>query len=196
MPSRFHLSFVVAVAGGLLLSSCGPGAEKKAEAPAASQPTLHTMMTTSIAPQAQVLWDVPGKALDDDGNVDGSLLTTDDWAQILAAGTQMRDAADRLSKMQNIKVAEAGVALAQEENPGAAKAADVQRYIDADPVGFSSRWADLHALAGDFVAAAQAKEGKRLGEASDKLDQACEACHLKFWYPEQEKAAQEAQQKN
>lgn len=196
MPSRFHLSFVAALAGGLLLSGCGPGGEKTAEAPAAPQPTLHEVMTTSIAPQAQVLWDVPGKALDNDGNVDGSLLTADDWTQILAAGTQMRDAADMLSKMQNIKVPEEGVTLAQEENPGAAKAPDVQRYIDADPVGFSRQWADLHTLASEFVTAAEAKNGKRLGEASDKLDQACEACHVKFWYPEQEKAAQEAQRKN
>jgi cytochrome c556 len=38
-------------------------------------------------------------------------------------------------------------------------------------------------------AAARVKDAAKLFEVSGALDQVCETCHMKFWYPEQ-KAAQ------
>ena len=45
------------------------------------------------------------------------------------------------------------------------------------------------ALAGSMEQiGAEAKDAAKLFEVSGALDQVCESCHMKFWYPEQKAA--------
>ena len=47
----------------------------------------------------------------------------------------------------------------------------------------------------ESLAIARARDAKRLFDAGDKIDRACESCHLEFWYPGDKKLVLENQGK-
>lgn len=170
----------IAIAIGCGLLVAGEHAHTQAAAP----PTLHAAMKDVIAPQAQILWDVSNNALDDDGNPDAKRVTAAQWKQIGVAGLRMKEMALTLAAAQPIKVAAPGVTL-QDEGPPGAGAAQVQKFIDADPAAFSAHARELAAAADGFVAASSARDVAKLAEFGGTLDQVCETCHMQFWYPQQ-----------
>jgi len=72
-----------------------------------------------------------------------------------------------------------------EGNSGALSAKQVQALIDKDPAGFRAMSQALAGSMEQIGAAAKAKDAAKLFEVSGALDQVCESCHMKFWYPEQ-----------
>lgn len=52
--------------------------------------------------------------------------------------------------------------------------------------------ARLRVAALESLKAAETRKTDDFGPASESIDNACENCHLKFWYPEQEKLLQNA----
>jgi cytochrome c556 len=59
----------------------------------------------------------------------------------------------------------------------------VQAAIDAQPARFRARSQALAASMDQIIAAAKARDAKKLFDVSGALDQVCEDCHMKFWYP-------------
>ena len=68
--------------------------------------------------------------------------------------------------------------------PGAYSMKDVQAYFDADPQAFRIMARKLAEHAAKISAAAKAREGKQAGLLVGELDQLCESCHAKYWYPQ------------
>jgi hypothetical protein len=157
-----------------------------AQAPA---PTIHEAMKNVIAPQAQVLWDVGNEAMDDSGNPDAKRLSAAQWGQITSAGQKVQDMSLALAMATPLKVVAPGAAIQGEGDANSSSAAQVQGFVDADPSGFADQSRKLAAVAGDFVAAAKARNAVKLGLASGNLDQVCEDCHTRYWYPQQNAGA-------
>lgn len=166
----------------LLGSAFAFTAQGIAQAPA---PTVLASMKDVIAPQANILWEVGNKALDDDGNPDASRIAAGDWDRLAAAGQRMREMSVALATAERLAVAAPGEKIDGEGGPEGASAAQVQVFIDADRVGFAQHARALEAAAASFVTAAQAKDAAKVAEVAGTLDQVCEACHAKFWYPQQ-----------
>lgn len=166
----------VVAAGLLALGGCTK------ETPA---PTVHEAMTMVIVPESQTLWDVANKAINDNGEPDASKVTEADWAQIVTSGQKIKAMSERLAAAKALKAAAQGEKLQDQDNPGAADAAAVQGFLDADPAAFAEHARKLAAVADNFVAAAQAKDAVKLGDASSAMDEVCEQCHVKYWYPNQ-----------
>ncbi len=146
---------------------------------------LHPLMKDVVAPQAQVLWDIGNKGMDDDGKADGSKLKPADWTALLAASQKMKDAASAVAAAQQIAIAPAGAKLQDEGAPGASTPKQIQGYIDANRAAFAYHAKKLAGVADDFYQAAKARDAAKLMDASSRLDEVCEACHTQFWYPEQ-----------
>lgn len=146
---------------------------------------LHDAMKTVVAPQAQILWDVSNAAMDDNGNADGSKLKKADWDKLIAAGQAVSVAAHGLGSASHVTVKAAGAKLQDEGGPGASTPQEIQGYIDADQKGFASHAQALAAVSDAIVQAARARDAAKLMDASGRLDEVCEACHVKFWYPKQ-----------
>ena len=164
-----------------LVFACVAGAE------AADTPVyVHSIMKDQVAPQAQVLWDVGNNALGDDGNVDISKLKPADWAKLGNAAQAMKIAALAMADAPKLTIAPAGVKVQDEGGAGGgATAMQIQAYIDADPKSFADHARALADVSDAFLAESKTRDGKTLGDASANLDQVCEACHMKYWYPEQ-----------
>ena len=145
--------------------------------------TLNDGMKGVIAPKTQIVWDIGNKAMDSQGNPDGSKFSDDDWKQIIAAGEQVSATAKALAGVDHLKVALPGVRIESEGDPGAWSAAEVQRAFDADPKAFQAHAMNLAAVTDATVKAAKARDARAMGDASNQIDAICEACHMQFWYP-------------
>lgn len=161
-----------------------------AAAPAAAPPAtanVQVAMLTQINLQGTALWDITNNAMDDAGNVSAKLLKPADWTKLLAIGKSLEQGARDLARAKTIVSAPPGAKIADEGPPGVAKAADVQRYIDAANGTFRSRAAALEKTGAGIVAAVQKHDVKALENLANHLDAVCEDCHKQFWYPNQKK---------
>ena len=155
-----------------------------AAAQAADSPVfLYPLMKVTVAPQAQILWDVGNAAYDDNGNVNVAKMTTADWAKLSGAAQAMKAAALSLADAPKVAVAAPGTKLQDEGSPGVATAAQIQRFIDADPKDFAAHARALADVSDGFLEASRTRNGQTLADASARLDEVCEACHVKYWYP-------------
>ncbi len=141
------------------------------------------LMKDVVAPQAQILWDVGNKAYNDDGNVVASRLSAGDWTNLGTAAQAMKGVAVAMAQ-PGIKVAPEGTRMQDEGQPNVATARQIQGFIDADPEGFKAHADALADVSDAFVKASQTRDAQTLADASAKLDEVCEACHVKYWYPQ------------
>lgn len=155
----------------------------------AAEPQLFLLplMKDTVAPQAQILWDIGNKALDDDGNALATRLTSSDWAQLAAAARAIKTAAAAVAESPRMLIAPPGAKLQDEGAPGQATSRQIQGYIDANPRDFAAHARALADVSDGFINAATTRDAETLGEASARLDEVCEACHIQYWYPEQPK---------
>ena len=155
---------------------------------AAAPADLHDLMKNVVAVQTQVVWDIGNRAQDDRGNPDASKLAAADWTKIIDAATKVRQASQTLARADHVQAAAPGMKIEGEGNSGALGAKQVQALIDKDPAGFRAMSQALAGSMEQIGAAAKAKDAAKLFEVSGALDQVCESCHTKFWYPEQKAA--------
>ena len=154
-----------------------------AEAPKAN---LQLTMLTKVNPQGLAFWDITNNAMGNDGNVDVKKLKAGDWAKLVEIGKALEEGGRTLATSNGIIAAPPGAKL-QDEGPSSAKAADVQRYVDAKPAVFRTRAQELQRTGASIAEAAARKDGKRLADLAGSLDEVCEKCHVIFWYPNQKK---------
>jgi cytochrome c556 len=86
--------------------------------------------------------------------------------------------------MEGRKVAHPGQQL---EEPGSGTdftPAQSQAAIDADRASFVAFSHALQDAAGMALTAIEKRDADALLEAGGHLDEACEACHRRFWYPD------------
>lgn len=152
---------------------------------AAAPADLHALMKDVVAVQTQVIWDVSNGAQDDQGNPDASKMSAGDWTKIIEAAGKVRQASQTLAKADHVIAAAPGVKIEGEGNEGVAGAKQVQAAIDKNPAEFRTRSQALATSMDQIVTAAKAKDAAKVFEVSGVLDQVCEDCHQKFWYPGQ-----------
>jgi len=146
---------------------------------------VYTLMKDVVAPQADRLWDVGNRGVNDDGEPDGSNLSAQDWEKLADAAGKMKAAATGMSTAREIIAAPPGVKIGEEGTPGAATAQQIQQFIAKDPRGFARHAAELADISEVYIQAAAGRDAVKLQDAAGRMDAVCEACHMQFWYPEQ-----------
>lgn len=152
----------------------------------AAKANLQLVMLTKVNPQGLAFWDITNNAQGDDGNVDVRKLKASDWARLVEIGKALEEGGRTMATSNGIIAAAPGAKL-QDEGPGSSTAADVQRFVDAQPAVFRARAQALQKTGTTIVAAATRKDGKQLAELAGSLDEICEKCHVTFWYPQQKR---------
>lgn len=167
----------------LTLSAC---AKQEAE----TQPTLHEVMAGTIDPVADVIWETSSRSYGQDGNAQVGSLTDKDWTAIEQAARKLHDGASIIIKNPDLKATRPGAKILDEgTEPAAVTAAQVATYLDRDRPGLAKEAKALSSIALSIEAAAKAHDAPTVVKLSEDLDDVCEACHKKFWYPEQKKPA-------
>jgi hypothetical protein len=68
-------------------------------------------------------------------------------------------------------------------NPSELSPAQIKAKLEADPVLWNAKIEALRNVGLEVLEIVKNKKVDELWDAGDNLDQACESCHLQYWYP-------------
>ena len=152
----------------------------------APKPTLHEVMAGSIDPVADVIWEASSKAYGEDGNAQAGLLAAKDWDDIAQAARKLHDGAGIIIANPDLQVMKPGTKILDEGTvPEAVTAAQVEGYVARDRPGLTAHARELSRIALAIEAAAKTRNPATVVKLSEDLDEVCESCHKRFWYPDQ-----------
>ena len=161
--------------------------------PTTPKPTLHEVMTGSIDPVADIIWGEANKAYGEDGKAAPGVLVDAEWTRIAKAGRDLHNGAMAIANDPNIRGVAPGVKILDEGTvPEAVTAAQVAGYLDRDRPGLTRHARELATIALAIETAAKARDVVTTVQLSEELDDVCESCHKRFWYPDQAKTVAEA----
>lgn len=149
---------------------------------------VRATMQQGVNAATMEIWDVGNNAMGDDGGIDPAQMTPESWARLETAAQSLKALALTMHDADAF-VAASPDTMPEESEPGAVSMEDVQRYIDADPEGFRAAALALADHAGLLAGAAQTRDAAAAGGLVAQLDQVCETCHAKYWYPDQQQGA-------
>jgi len=142
---------------------------------------IKSHMQGPVNDATNALWDIGNNAMDDEGGIDPKQMDDAKWERLIYSAGLLELSAQKMAETPEIKAAFPG--HEKDEEPGAYSMADVQSYYDADPQAFRLMAKALADHAAKISAAAKARDTKNAGLLIGEIDQVCEACHAKYWYP-------------
>jgi cytochrome c556 len=161
-----------------------PAAAATATAPAteaSARPlTIQELMDTRVDPSADVLWDSVAFIASAKGEEDRRPRTPAEWDAVRQSALALIEAVNEVSAPGR-RVA----SVDKEPGPGELRASAIQRRIDANPEAFARHARVLVSAAKRALTAIDAKNADALMTAGGLIDEACEACHMVYWYPHQ-----------
>ena len=177
--------------GGLLLTAAcaGPKAEAPAKAPAPTTTsaaefrttaTIKDIMDSVVDPSADYIWDSVSTIVTRKGTEERRPRTDMEWKEVRRRAIALVEATNLLI-MDGRKVARPGE---KSENPGIELGPEeIQGLIDADHASLVKFAHGLHDAGMKALAAIDKKDPDALSDSGEAIDEACEQCHLKYWYP-------------
>jgi cytochrome c556 len=146
--------------------------------PSPSRLTIQQLMATRVDPSADVLWDSVAFIASARGEEDRRPRSPAEWDAVRRSALSLIQAADDL-RAPGRRV----TSIDQAPGPGELSAAAIQRLIDSKPAAFARRARVLKSAANRALTAIDAKDADALMTAGGIIDEACEGCHVTYWYP-------------
>jgi hypothetical protein len=177
--------------------------------------TIPDLMDGMIDPAADVLWDSVAYIATPKGVEDRQPRTDEEWKTVRNSAITLIEAANLLSMpgrrvdpvhapadatrlptaqaaptMQAVPTAPTAPANAINDAPpplGELSHAEIQQRIDVTHDAFTQFARNLQDAGLKALAAITAKDAQGLMDAGGIIDEACEACHVTYWYPNQKR---------
>lgn len=156
----------------------GSAAATSHESPFEITATIRELMDSIVDPAADGLWDSVAVTSSRQGVEEKQPKTDEEWAAVRRHAVSLMESMN-LVVMKGRHAAPPGTKAAE----GELTPDEIDRHIDANRealVGFAKA---LRATARQALAAIDKKDAGGLLEAGSAIDEACEACHVTFWYP-------------
>jgi hypothetical protein len=179
-------------AGSVACSS----AKSSSPPPQAPQPALwgdmkpvvsvKELMDHMIDPAADYIFDSVSTVIDPKGNVvEKAPKTEEDWEKLRIGAVTMAEG------IYLLKIPRPFTPPGDENNSAGPDAteltpAQIAAKVKNDPVEWNARIEALRNVGLEVLEIARKKNTKELWDASENLDQACEACHRSYWYPKED----------
>lgn len=139
-------------------------------------------MQAQLEPAAEIVWEAVSTTITAAGTEDKQPRTPQEWQALRHQAVTLIEAANLLM-IPHRAIAAAGGALEDAHVEGIFTPADIQQAIAADQAAFNAQAQQLHDAGTQVLAAIEAKDVAALVRAGGHLDEACESCHLRYWYP-------------
>jgi hypothetical protein len=184
--------------GALVIPSCG---QPPAAAPAAGDVSAFTpvlsvkeMMEHIVDPIADWIFDAAVVDISEKGIIETKPLTEEDWLKVERGALILAESANLL-KMPRTMVPAGDKSL--NKGPGGPELtpAEIEAKVKKDPAAWNQHADGLRTAALESLAIIKTRDPQELFSAGDKIDKACEACHLEYWYPGDKKAVLENERK-
>jgi hypothetical protein len=163
------------------LSACTPTPPPQPPS-ATSAASIQELMTSIVDPSADALWEAVSSETTANGVKEQQPRTEQEWQAVRNHALVLIEAA-RLLGVPGRAVTKPGKTLEDAHVTGISGGPEIQAHIDATSPLFQARAAELGESAQAALAAIEAKDPARLLAAGGKIDQACERCHMVYWYP-------------
>jgi len=183
MRTYFSLFFTV----GLMLwgTACaGPAPQYRTEL------TVKDIMDSVVDPNADYIWDSVSSESSLQGIVEKAPKTDDDWKELRRHAVALMESTNML-QIPLRPVARPGEKASDprvEESPEV-----IKTLIDSDRGSWITYSHGLYDATALILKAVDTKNVDAVLDAGDRIDKACETCHLKYWYPRQTQILEEIQ---
>jgi hypothetical protein len=158
-------------------SSSAPPAAQSEYLPTA---TIKDLMLSVIDPSADVVWLSVTTVVDEKGLVETMPKTDEEWLKVRHGAVTLMEAANLLM-IPGRRVARPGE---KSETPGVElEPEEMDVLIAKDRAAWNARAARLHDTVAEVIQAIDAKDGNKVFELGEKIEEACENCHKQYWYP-------------
>lgn len=179
---RFHWLLALSVTV-FIIGACN--STSTVQAPPAGPPfrptaSIKDIMDAIVDPSADVLWESVATIVSAKGTEERRPRTDEEWATVRRSAIRLIEGTNLLI-MEGRHVAKPGE---KSENPGIElEPEEMEKLIDADRASFIKFAQGLHDATMPALKAIDSKNADGLLDAGEIIDQACESCHLKYWYP-------------
>jgi hypothetical protein len=167
-----------------VMCGCSPG-NLTAQSPAATSlrpiASIQELMQTQIDLAADGIWDAVESDVTRRGVEERQPRTAEEWAAVRKANLTLVEATNLLQLPGRLVGSKPFAAEAQ----GALDSGQITERIAADRATFDGFAQALREAGLQALAAVDAKDPVALVRAGGALDEVCEGCHLRFWYPNQ-----------
>lgn len=156
--------------------------------------SVKELMENEIDPLADNIFDAVGTEVSAKGLVERAPKTDVDWAKVRTGAVVLAEAANLLKIPRPF--APPGV-LNNSSGPNARELSPdaIRAKVEADKTLWNSHVEDLRAVAIEVLDIVKRKDTAALFAAGGKLDEACESCHLEYWYPGDRKFHEDREKK-
>ena len=144
--------------------------------------SIHDIMLSIVDPNADDMWNSVSTISTMDGITENRPRTDKDWQELRHKAITLIEATNLLA-MPGRRVVLQGQKMQDEGLEGNLTAAQIQKLIDDDHKTFVDFAHGLHGAGMEMLKAIDKKDVDAFLQAGGDLDTACEACHLKYWYP-------------
>jgi len=156
--------------------------------------SVKELMESEIDPLADNIFDAIGTDVGTNGLVEKAPKTAGDWAKVRTGAVVLAEAANLLKIPRPFAppgdLNNSSGPNAPELSPDAIRA-----KVEADKTLWNSHVEDLRAVAIEILDIVERKDAAALLVAGGKLDEACESCHLEYWYPGDRKFHEDREKK-
>ncbi|MET0292100.1 MAG: hypothetical protein ABW136_07005 [Steroidobacteraceae bacterium] len=178
---RFAASLLVVAT---TLSACGAKSPEAAttESPIHPVASILDLMLGQVDPAADFLWESVATISTLEGTEELRPRTDEEWLALRMRALQLAEAANLLMTPGR-RVAHEGQHLDDEGTPGNLTPEQAQVALDANHDLFIAYAAALRGTAVRTIEAIDKRDIDLYLEVGGQIDEACEQCHAKFWYP-------------
>ena len=184
-----RFTWLLAPSVGLFVAAaCSSAPPPPAPAAQSLRPTstIKDIMDSVVDPSADFLWESVATVITKTGTEERQPRTDQEWADVRRRAIMLVEAPNLLM-MEGRQVAKAGE---KAENPEVELGPeDILKTINADRQAWNGFAHGLQDTATQMLQAIDGKNTQGMIDAGEKIDQACENCHLKYWYPLEHQAA-------
>jgi hypothetical protein len=195
MSGAFRRSLTVSaalVALGALLPACSPSSSTASSPPQAPAPQLwgdlkpivsvKELMRDMIDPASDYVFDAIGTVDTKDGTVEIQPRTQADWDKLRVGGVMLAEG------IYLLKIPRPFAPPGDENNstgpdPEELSPAQIKAKLERDPVLWNAKIEALRNVGLEVIDIVKRKDVKELWDAAENLDEACESCHIAYWYP-------------
>ena len=182
----------VMILGALALAAACSSPKPDAAPPPAAKPVLwgdlkpvvsvKELMRDMLDPASDYIFDAISVVVTKQGSVERTPKTDEDWAKLRIGAVTLAEGVYLLKIPrpfappgdQNNSVGPDAEELSPEQ---------IAAKVEADPVQWNARIEALRNVGLEVMQIVDKKDASQLWDASDNLDEACENCHVNYWYP-------------
>jgi hypothetical protein len=197
---RFLTVLIGLVALDVFVLACSPSSSKPASSSAASTATapaagetalwgpitpvvsVKELMHDLIDPVADTVFESVKIIIDKHGAVETKPRTDEDWDRVRIGATMLVEASQLLLVRRPFAPPGEESSANTHESP-TLTSAEIQAKVAKDPVVWQAKVQALRNVGLEVLDIIKKKDTEQLWDAGENLDEACENCHIQYWYP-------------